>query len=364
MDATQQKQQKAKKPGRKRVLIAFALLVGIVTVIAFWIDNRSPSYAGESLDYWLRKIEVPLPYEQKSEEAWIAVRSIGTNAIPHLLREIRTKDGALKTNLIAFFERHSSFGMEPAHDYDRRSRAQAGFAVLGEDASPVVPELEKLLNDRVLYDSALAVLPYLGEAGNQVMASVLTDTNRPPAVRWQAAVNLMDLGEISNSTNATPEILKRFQRDAAIVVPALVKACRDPDGKVGHAACLSLGMMGAEPEKVEAALNEIMRDSSLPTKVRKSAAHSVGLLTFRADIDPNPYAPTLISVLTDKSYDVEIRKGALGGLDKMVRLNRRGCSIALVAIKEIAKGNDLTLRKNAVDMLEKLNPTNALTTLE
>jgi hypothetical protein len=80
------------------IAIAFAVLVG---VIGWQLVKPSdePSYKGKTLSAWLRSYEyiarshsAGVAEESELDEIREAIRHIGTNAIPTLLRLVRAKD--------------------------------------------------------------------------------------------------------------------------------------------------------------------------------------------------------------------------------------------------------------------------------
>src|SRR5258705_13434672 len=81
------------------------------------------------------------------QEADKAVREIGTNALPYLLKLAGRKDSALKQRFFSIYRRQSWLKL-PIHDAQfYRVEATCGFAALHEKARPAVPALIRLLKD-------------------------------------------------------------------------------------------------------------------------------------------------------------------------------------------------------------------------
>jgi hypothetical protein len=158
------------------------LAVGILSIIALflWVavpilslDRGGPSYGGRTLTRWLEN-----PNLAGREEA---VRAIGTNAIPFLLRmaAIRYHNHELRSVLM---ER-----IVPGQHPDC-FMAESGFAILGECGRPAVPALaeitkskdndiraaalESLLHTNPDKDSLLPVLMRLSRDTNYGIRSV------------------------------------------------------------------------------------------------------------------------------------------------------------------------------------------------
>src|SRR5256885_15128646 len=66
--------------GYRLYIVLFACALIVACGFFLWAREREPQYKGRSLTGWLRR------YESKDGEAAAAVRQIGTNAIPFLLK--------------------------------------------------------------------------------------------------------------------------------------------------------------------------------------------------------------------------------------------------------------------------------------
>src|SRR5438045_5789104 len=88
---------------RKRVQIAVAvLLVAVIGVIAWEVllsHEHEPVYQGKRLSVWLRD-------SSGTSELTNAVRQIGTNGIPTLLKMLRKRESPSVSKLIGLWDRH------------------------------------------------------------------------------------------------------------------------------------------------------------------------------------------------------------------------------------------------------------------
>ena len=141
---------------RKRVYIALAvLLVMLAGVIAWQVfqasRERQPVYGGKPLTLWLRTYAPSSSsglHSPEWNEADDAVRHMGTNCIPILLRMIRQKDSPVKLWLIAFAQKHGltkRIHFVPAAV--RNVEASRAFIALGDMAKDAVPALVKMYDD-------------------------------------------------------------------------------------------------------------------------------------------------------------------------------------------------------------------------
>jgi HEAT repeat protein len=177
------------------------------------------------------------------DQAADAVRHIGTNALPFLLRWLsdepapwRRKTRNTLEKLPHPFDRLSRLTdarMGPKSDL-RHRLAIYGFIVLGNDAIPAIPALNRL---QLITNSSVVILHYLAEwhiQGDQVWLDMLTlsDPNGPPLLRAYAAHRIALL---------EPKSLK--------VQSALVKALQDQDFIVRYHAANELRRIA--PDMIE-----------------------------------------------------------------------------------------------------------------
>ena len=118
-----------------------------------WIElSQGPSRARVGKAYDMLLEEEPSPTARQLQ-AMSAIRSIGTNAIPPLLRNLRTEQ---------FWD------------------AVAGFEALGEIAAPAIPELTALLNsdEQLVRDKAMIALGRIGPAASAATPALLRELKK------------------------------------------------------------------------------------------------------------------------------------------------------------------------------------------
>ena len=216
----------------KRLKIALAVLVvALVGVIAYRVAQPpdEPVYQGKPLSEWLN-IHTPFQgasgiilttliakradAQQKADEA---VRQCGTNAIPTLLRLLRTKDSAFETWTRRLLQRQHVIQIRftPASYWNHV--AAAGFAVLSTNAQAAVPDLIEIANQNISYWSACEAIYSLGCIGPPAKPAVphllQWTTNADEAVRQTA---IRTLGKIGPSAKAAvPFLLQCATNDLA-----------------------------------------------------------------------------------------------------------------------------------------------------
>ncbi len=226
-----------------------ALVLTIATASA---RSAEPKYQGRSLTMWLsayRDAGVDTAEEKRAAEA---VRGIGTNAIPYLLRMLTNRD------------------------LDLQMDAQNGFIILGQIAAPAVPALAALLkgtNELSMFTAARS----LGGIGAPALPVLMeTLTNRHFKVATQAYLAIGALG-----TNAKPAI------------PILLRDLQHPNHFYRERAADTLGSLHIEPETVVPALTNLLTDSSLAA--RHLAIQSLGQFGSAA----RSAVPAISTFLTD-----------------------------------------------------------------
>src|SRR5260221_69913 len=146
---------------KRRVYLILGVLLLAGVLVAVFRRERGPEDGGKRLSEWV----VRLP----DEGAEKAIRQIGTNAFPFLLKWIRYTMPAWKGRLYeavnpTLNSLNSEWGL-----YDKRvlraAQAASAFAVLGSQAQATIPELTLMLNDAKKVDNGRAaayVLVLLG----------------------------------------------------------------------------------------------------------------------------------------------------------------------------------------------------------
>jgi hypothetical protein len=209
----------------KRSCIAVGLLLAIPLGLLIWRPTRArePAYAGWKLTRWLDNV---VAEERTGTDE--ALRTIGSNAIPTLLKMIRAKDPPpLLFKLLQHAEWYRSKRINSSDPRIRVYVVGRAFGVLGTNAVSAVPDLIEIyeVDDSPLSQRcAAAALGHIGQGAQSALPALirrLTHTNRD--VRFRAAFAVMGIG-------GEPDV----------VVPALTSALKDPDEEVRWTALSAL----------------------------------------------------------------------------------------------------------------------------
>jgi HEAT repeat protein len=195
-------------PKRRILLILFPVAaVAIVGLVMVLTREREPEYGGKKLSEWMEQLGSKSSGSPEEEMAEEAIRHIGTNALPVLLKRIRYEASDWKTEL---YERFNSALVKVNPNWTvsdkkelRADQAVMAFYALRPGAEAAIPELTQLLNQPQLVAGptrAIAILVSLGKPGLPPLLLALTND-----VRRMTTVRLLIVAGLRNGgTNARP----------------------------------------------------------------------------------------------------------------------------------------------------------------
>src|ERR1051325_10748827 len=138
----------------KRLTIIRILAIAIPILIgwlAIELSHPQPSHNGRNVTQWLEfnpQAKQRNPFRSHKEgpppAARHAIKAIGTNAIPTLLRMIQSKDSVVKCRLNALLDWQSIVHFRFPAASEQRAMGLAGFEILGDDAQAAAPALALL----------------------------------------------------------------------------------------------------------------------------------------------------------------------------------------------------------------------------
>jgi HEAT repeat protein len=245
---------------RITILSVVALAVTLVGLAWFCLGFHEPAYQGKTLRVWMSAWHKNLlanqgsPGRAERDQAQAAIKSIGADALPMLLRMAGAKDSVLKKRLIALASKQSiiRFHLQPADDY--HATATRGFSALGPDAKPAVPALIGLLRDKdpQVRASAAQCLSLIGPEAANAVPDLIRTLNAEGNGYGPVLLNSMGaLGAIhSEPETVVPLLLEyvngprkdwnycgpamdalgRYREKARVAVPAILPFLTDPDG--------------------------------------------------------------------------------------------------------------------------------------
>ncbi|MDB6111320.1 MAG: repeat protein, partial [Pedosphaera sp.] len=212
------------------VVLRIAVLCGLGWLV---FRSREPVYHGKTLSHWLGIYTSPPRNAFARREAEDAVRHIGTNAIPTLLRMLRAKDSGFTASLIRSLSRQQLLKIRFTGALERNMQAMNAFATLGATAKEAVPELIRIHDQNISWDSRWATVFALGGIG--------------PAAKEAIPLLLHGMPNADQSIRfATVRALGQIHAEPALVVPVLTDRLQDGDPEVRVVAASALGQFGAD----------------------------------------------------------------------------------------------------------------------
>jgi HEAT repeat protein len=242
----------------RRIRVALGIwFIPFLGVVAWqFLHHPEPNYDGKPLTTWLQ--EAPMFFEEAEDKtspsgrAAIAIRHIGTNAVPYLIQSARLKDSFLKRFIASALPWPQSIPpiFRPAKE--TREMAVFGFYALGSMGKDAVPALIELLKDRdtdVRYHAARS-LGYIGGDAEPAIPQLLLlvdHTNR--VIAWTA---MSSLGMI--------------RRKPFVVVPLLITNLLSTNAILYDRTILALGDFGEQARAASPFILPFLNDADEVTR--------------------------------------------------------------------------------------------------
>ncbi len=258
--------------------MAVAVVIALLS-LSCSSHSDQPIYSGKYLSKWLDDVENEKPNEA-NEQAREAIRQIGTNALPFLLKEI--SDPGEIWNKVG----STNLYYKSQEAAKRRFNISIGFKILGPIAKPAVPALIDLLNNGNNPESAAEALTKID---SQIAVIALTNalTNKSMDRRIAAAGSLIFVR--SNADIAVPHLIQclnyqpyekcvmeatlgEIHARPDIAVPALTEALNDKDLQVRVESVRALGEFGNAATSAVSALEQATNDSNRILRVEAAEA--------------------------------------------------------------------------------------------
>jgi peptidoglycan/xylan/chitin deacetylase (PgdA/CDA1 family) len=162
-----------------RWIVFSVVLIAVVIGVAYFINSNSePAYQGVTLGKWIERYNNEVDAEEQTKEAAEAVRHIGSNAVPTLLRWLQASDSKLKIKLTELCEKQSLIKFSFTDAFEYNSRALFAFEVLGSEGKSAIPRLQQMVQKKPLYrEIALHALCRIGPEAFSTLISDLTNAD-------------------------------------------------------------------------------------------------------------------------------------------------------------------------------------------
>lgn len=251
------------RPKRSNLAIA-ALVCALITALIFATSQRQqgPVQNGRRLSEWLLLLSPATTSSRKldelsaAEEAPKAIRALGTNALPYLIKAITVDErpssfqgvGVRLMTQLPYLRkidplRQLVYGYSNT-EHQRARGAHRAFEILGPAAEPAISALLQVANSNINWSTtytAICALEAIGPAAQPALVGII-ETNRNNAART-TAIGCLAPGE-----------------PAAASVPLLIELLRDSDPAIVRAAVRALGRLKAHAEITVRALTDCLRN--------------------------------------------------------------------------------------------------------
>lgn len=218
--------------------------------LAFWPRTNEPKYNGKTLTQWL-EISASRRYDKRWPQAEDAVRHIGTNALPWLVKWAHNErpDWQVKT------AQSKVWRVLPRQlylvVYNREFQttwAMEGFRILAPTSPHVSAELERLMDGFPKRPAVRAwvTVHKLGPAGLPIFFNVATNRAKPAVLRCAV---IAEIGDVLSRerTNATPNL----PTNNLPIVPGLLRCLEEPNTDATVRAAVTNALRVIAPEVLE-----------------------------------------------------------------------------------------------------------------
>jgi len=355
------------------VLAVFALLAWLA------FHSSEPSYHGKSLSAWLEQARQNEEIENPFSDIYLdtpsarAVRAMGKDALPFLLRMAHTRDTPLRRSMVDLSRRYDWLRIHPQRFEDIQMKVAYGFLVLGPGARPALPELISMLDDpahevrvvaafaigKIGPDGASAIPALQRLITNSVSASlqrkVSTDERALPAYALGA------MGSAARPALAQLELLRKdsntFVREiaeAAFIkisgtrLDAILDPLKDPDSTNWTFAAETIRFLGTNGAPAIPFLIQALQHTNLSG--RDLALNSLSAIHMLPEIT----VPAILPVLAATNTNAGQRATAL------IILRNLGPSahtlVSTTTLLQALQDPDKNIRIHATNTLRQIDP--------
>jgi HEAT repeat protein len=262
--------------GRARVVLLAGFILFAIAVVMSLPKEIEPFHEERSLSEWLLLYQSSNPGKEEVESA---VRQIGTNALPFLLKWITYDPPGWRRPFNTALARMPTGIIRRFRDTDLQKAyaARDGFRILGSQASPAIPDLTRIMHDRSGRMSgrlAIQALGGIGENGLPPLVERVADAHAPD--RWYVVSEISEMQKAGiDVRTAVPALLQYLHSDygiaadaggiittlagqPSVLLPILIDSLHHTNRNVRLAAVQVLGEMGERSRHAIPALEGVL----------------------------------------------------------------------------------------------------------
>jgi hypothetical protein len=226
-------------------LISLACAAFAFVLFLYLTREREPEYQGKTLSEWM---ELAYPMGENYEVAQLergeqAIRAIGTNALPCLLKWVSYEFPDWRKKLCDLTQSSTNVMLTRAvwgKAYYRSFRTEWCLRALGTNAASAIPELESIMNNREREYAGTCAVNALGGIGLPALPALtnaLAQPKHPQRYEILFAINEIILTVGSENTN--------------LFLPVLRPLLDDPDQRVKWAAGRVINRLEGRPIPID-----------------------------------------------------------------------------------------------------------------
>jgi HEAT repeat protein len=275
---------------RKRIILISVLGFGLVMIAIFALAPSEPVYQGKTVTRWIKefndyaglmggsyslqrsgRVFNGVQYQKVDDPPAKALRALGPQAVPYLVKALKTKEASLGKIYLRVFQKTPPvvrrFLPTPSYPIQIRMGATHALACMGEAGKIAIPALIQAASEesrpgagRVLFQSYLVAMSNLDATTNQIGA-LLQDLSRASRyadvlyaiklMRVKGPTAALALASVLESKDAKLRqdalmALHEMASDGKAAAPALVNALNADDNLVRDAASWALKAIDRE----------------------------------------------------------------------------------------------------------------------
>jgi hypothetical protein len=287
------------KLSRKLTIVGCVIIAGGVLSIFAFKQTSDPRYEGKPLSEWLQVAYEVHPRSSQRAKAEEAIRSIGTNALPLLLKWTEAKDNRFREKFESVAERivpreragrWSDF-LFGRRAFTKQKLAEIGFEILGEQAAAATERLTQMAKNNKY--EAVFMLARIGKSGAPTVLHLLGDVTNE---NWWAALRgvatlqshgvdcssaLPILLDCLTATNRlvswlAVEGLESFTNYPDIVIPGVLSRVQSiPDWETRFEVTKNLGTFGEKGHSAVPQLIAFLHCTNADFFFREAVLHSL-----------------------------------------------------------------------------------------
>lgn len=244
---------------RKETALSCAALLIAILVGALLFQPGEPEHEGRPLSHWLA--DLGMPNAQKRGEAEAAVKAMGADIVPHLIRRLDERDSSLGRRFSRLASKAPFVESKPPV-YEVHFQAAWACWLLDDKAHAAAPALVALLDQpNASFPVPQLVAKYLGEEAVQPLLDAL------PHATFSTKTSIINA-------------LGSLRRAARPALPELLKLTTTRDRSLQQCAEDAILQIADEPAKLMPLL--IRRLKGRPGRRRIDAIHRVGQIGAHA----------------------------------------------------------------------------------